>query len=210
LYKEAIEPVISHFASDRYVPEFTQAKEFYFQRTGKVFEDDPSFEVRMNSFLEWYIFDRVLVNAGVPPIRLYLLIYRDEMEPERRALLESLQHTNHSLFETLSVSSARLKVRDIYTDEVHDLPQQGIYAAVQKGDLLDSRLLNVKGEKSLSDAMWLHPREVGRWILDETEKVRAKGREEFKSFLFDLAYKKIKRDQYKHLNANDIYKGKAA
>ncbi|MEO1174163.1 MAG: hypothetical protein AAFX94_19255, partial [Myxococcota bacterium] len=53
--------------------ELAQAKGEYFERTGELFESDPSFERRMASFLEWYVFDRPLAaQDGLTPAKLWI------------------------------------------------------------------------------------------------------------------------------------------
>src|SRR4051812_49836245 len=49
--------------------EAMRAREEYFDRAGKVFDDDAElFEGRMASFLEWYVLDRPLAGAGLTPV----------------------------------------------------------------------------------------------------------------------------------------------
>ena len=46
-----------------------RAREEYFERAGKVFDDDAElFEGRMASFLEWYVLERPLAGIGLPPV----------------------------------------------------------------------------------------------------------------------------------------------
>ena len=46
-----------------------RAREEYFDRAGKVFDDDAElFEGRMASFLEWYVLERPLAGIGLTPV----------------------------------------------------------------------------------------------------------------------------------------------
>jgi hypothetical protein len=205
LYKDILEQVIAHFTGERYAAEFVAAREEYFRRTGKVFEDEPMFESRITACLEWYLFDRVLENYGVPPVRLYLLIHRSGLTAENLRVLEGLQKTRHSLFEYLGRVGQRFRVQDLMDDRVYDITERRAYAGIRKGDLLDARLLFKETEALFSDAMWLHPVEARKFILDEVEKARetkGPGRE---GLLFDLAYMKLKQDRYHHLSTLEIY-----
>src|SRR3954462_1644916 len=50
--------------------EAMRAREEFFDRAGKVFDDDAElFEGRMASFLEWYVLDRPFAGGPVPPAR---------------------------------------------------------------------------------------------------------------------------------------------
>ena len=49
--------------------EAMRAREEYFERAGKVFDDDAElFEGRMASFLEWYVLERPFAGIGLPPV----------------------------------------------------------------------------------------------------------------------------------------------
>ena len=49
--------------------EAMRAREEYFDRAGKVFDDDTElFEGRMASFLEWYVLERPLAGIGLTPV----------------------------------------------------------------------------------------------------------------------------------------------
>ena len=49
--------------------EAMRAREEYFDRAGKVFDDDAElFEGRMASFLEWYVLERPLAGIGLTPV----------------------------------------------------------------------------------------------------------------------------------------------
>src|SRR5215831_11358216 len=49
--------------------EAMRAREEYFDRAGKVFDDDAElFEGRMAAFLEWYVLERPLAGIGLTPV----------------------------------------------------------------------------------------------------------------------------------------------
>ncbi len=206
MYKTTLDKVIGHFARDpRYAGEFACAREEYFRRTGKVFEDEPMFENRITACLEWYLFDRILENVGVPPVRLYYLIHRSDLEPEELKTVESLQKTRHSLYEYLGRSKGRFRVRDLLDDRIHEVSERRTYAGVGPGDVLDARLLFLPEGALFADAMWLHPAEARKFILDEVKKIRSAKGADFETRLFDLSYMKLKQERYHHLMTPEIY-----
>ncbi|MFH1018715.1 MAG: hypothetical protein V1798_11130 [Pseudomonadota bacterium] len=205
MYRAALDKVTGHFAGDRYAAELARAREEFFRRTGKVFEDEPMFENRITACLEWYLFDRILKDVGVPPVRLFYIAHRSALDPAERRILESLQRTRHSLYEYLGRAGSCFRVRDLWDGRVHEVTERRTYAGVSKGDILDARLIFLPEGAMFSDAMWLHPAEARRFVLEEVRKTRIAHESGFEALLFDLAYMKLKQDRYRHLGTPEIY-----
>ncbi len=205
MYKETIERITEFFAKGRYLPELQAAKEGYFARTGKVFEDDPMYENRMNAFLEWFIFDRTLEKTAIPPVRLYAEMFDGEASEEERTSLRQLEHTNHSLFEFVSGDSSKIRLKDLFDGKTYVVEARPIYSGIRRGDILDARLLTLGETQILSDPFWVHPLEVRTYILSEVKKVAGTSREKWLELLLELADRKLKSERYRHLKPESIY-----
>ena len=79
------------------------------------------------------------------------------------------------------------------------------YAAVEKGDIIDSRFIPFKSMPVFSDAVWIHPTDARKFIVGEIERLKLEGRPAWVNFMFDLSYMKLKLERYKHLTASQIY-----
>src|SRR3569623_2609929 len=66
-----VERLATQFSVGENMVEASRAREDYFERAGKVFDDDGDlFEGRMASFLEWYIIERPFRDGPPPAIRV--------------------------------------------------------------------------------------------------------------------------------------------
>lgn len=66
IFKE-LERALMQYTSGNHYDDLLKAKEIYFSLTGKINEDDEDYELRMNSFNEWYLFhykDGVVAERG--------------------------------------------------------------------------------------------------------------------------------------------------
>ncbi|MBI4379418.1 MAG: hypothetical protein HY578_10015, partial [Nitrospinae bacterium] len=64
--------MLNVMTSEPFTNELKKARTEYTKVAGEVFEDDKSFEMRMNSFLEWYILDRPISSKNKTPLQTYL------------------------------------------------------------------------------------------------------------------------------------------
>ena len=205
MYKETFERVTHYFTSERYMGELKAAKDEFFQRTGTVFEDEPTYESRMTAFLEWFLLERVLWDSGAPPVRLFSEMYGETCSEREQTYLRGLQRTCHSLFEYASRLSEGCRVRDLFDGKLYEVTERRSYAGIQKADVLDARLVPVGEHFLFSDAMWIHPTDVRSFIMGEVKKRQGRDRSGFNELLFDLAYMKLKSDRFRHLPVASVY-----
>jgi hypothetical protein len=205
MYKAAFDRVAQSFSGSPYTGEFNVAREDYFRRTGKVFQDDPLFETRMTSFLEWYLLDRLLWDSGIPPVRLHRLKCRDMMDEGEVGILLSLETSVHSLFLMSGLDRNRYLVEDLRSGERMQVSERHAVPGAHRGDILDARIVTIGEESFFSDALWVHPADAGEFITAEAKAKRKEGEEEWRNFLFDLAYMKLKRERFEHVPTSQIY-----
>ncbi|HLG19031.1 MAG TPA: hypothetical protein VI895_04340 [Bdellovibrionota bacterium] len=205
MYEKVLEPVIQRFTGERYLPELKVAREDYFRKSGKVHEEEPTFEMRMTSFLEWYMCDRPLWDSGVPPVRLYSEMFGETLSEEDRTILHGLERSIRSLFLMLNRKGERFRVKDLYDQTEYDVLERRTHVGINRNDIFETRILRVGNQAVFSDAMIVHPLEAHKYILGEATKQRASSRETFGKFLFDLAAKRLKCDRFKHVPASQIY-----
>jgi hypothetical protein len=205
MYKATFDRVAQLFSKEPYTGEFNVAREDYFRRTGKVFQDDPIFEVRMTAFLEWYVLDRLLWDSGVPPVRLYRLKYKETLEEPEVRILEGLEKSVHSLFLLTGRDRDRYVIEDFRTKVRHHVSERHAIPGVHRGDILDARIVKIGGEVFFSDAVWIHPSDAAPFLEAESRKKREGDLDSWHAFLFDLAYMKLKRERFAHVPTAQIY-----
>jgi hypothetical protein len=148
--------------------------EFFARRGGEVFEDDKSMEARLASFLEWYVFDRALDGAGVPPAELFLKDTGPSLTEEEHQDFTGLTRTIRGLFELKRrPKGERLRVKELCRNMEFEVLERRQMAGLEKGDLFEARLLPHRGELLFSSAFCYHPRAARKAILAEVKRRRA-------------------------------------
>ena len=172
LYAEACQPTFSE--------EMNRARELFAIATGQINDDDPFFELRMQLFTEYFLFDYRLekIFPGVTLFEHYL--YRlgaaasaessAESDPQARwaSLLsfESLRSMRHSLFEVKNHTSRCIKAQDIFSGQVvelHAIPDVAVLG-IEPGQIFEGRIFWIKDTFVLSSACLFHPIEVAPLI----------------------------------------------
>ncbi|MCC6808643.1 MAG: hypothetical protein IT381_14560, partial [Deltaproteobacteria bacterium] len=72
MFQPYLDKLSAFVATPEFQAELQSARKDYFERTGEVFETDDAFDMRMASFLEWFIFDRKLDGKATTPVELYV------------------------------------------------------------------------------------------------------------------------------------------
>ena len=108
--------------------EAMRAREEYFDRAGKVFDDDTElFEGRMASFLEWYVLDRPLAGIGLTPVACAI----EEgvaLPPDERRALAALAASHRSVFELFEA-----KDQVFHPPDARDVVLEWVERAVSTG-----------------------------------------------------------------------------
>ncbi len=205
MYQQQLEALIAFASTDRFKEELLKAKAEYFAGTGEVFEDDRSFEMRMASFLDFYVLDRPLPGPGKTPAQIFL----DEADGApasdvllRRGLVESC----HSLWEVRKIAKELVRLRDCFTGKDTDVFERRQPAGLKKGDLIEARLIPVDGRFLFSPAFCFHPSEAKKGIVKELKRLK-KEQPGFsqRDFIWSVAKMRLKWERYRNIAVEDIY-----
>ena len=121
--------------------EAMRAREEYFERAGKVFDDDAElFEGRMASFLEWYVLERPMAATGVPPVARALAGSDEALPGAERRVLASLAATHRSLFELHGIADHLLDVEDLVGGARFAVRERRNPLGMTAGDVFEARL----------------------------------------------------------------------
>jgi hypothetical protein len=201
-----IDRLAERWSADEHKLTAMRAREEYFERAGKVFDDDAElFDGRMASFLEWYVLERPCAD-GSPPVVRALSDARGAWSPVERCGLAQLASSHHSLFELYSVTNRVLDLEDVVGGARFQVVERRKTIGFSPGDLFEARVI-WDGEAPVFGRTFLfHPPDAREVVLDWVEGAieRAVTREDI---LFHLSRQHIRWHRLGHTGAAKIYRG---
>ena len=102
-----------------------------------------------------------------------------------------------------------MRLRDVFSDAVYDVTERRQMLGLEKGDLLEARLLPYEGRLFFSGAFLYHPQEVRKLILSEVKlmkKEAAKGKPlDVAAFIATLSRMAFKLERYRNVKVESLY-----
>jgi len=172
--QELIERILVEASQGENEQEIRRAKDVYFEQIKDLREDDTSYERLISCFQNWYLFDRPMDDESGTPVQVFAATAG--LSAKERSLLGAMAANIHSLFEVLRISEGGLTLRDLFTSEVLRVSERRTLAGLDRGDILEARLLPV-GEKLVFSpgAFAFHPRQARHIILEAVDRIRMQG-----------------------------------
>jgi hypothetical protein len=185
------------------------ARKEHFARHGEPHEEDRSFEVRVNGMLDHYLYDFRPAGGTETTLESFIASQAATLSPDELHAFRDLATNLHGLFEVRKIGDAAVRLRDVFTGKDHDVTERRQVAGLEKGDLLEARLLPFDGALFFSGAFLYHPREARKLILAEVKRLKkAAGRgasPDVKAFLAMLAQMALKLERYRNVRLESIY-----
>jgi len=197
-----LEKVLSFYSKEEFYPLLLKAKEDYFIKTGKAFEEDEDYEARMASFNDWYVLQFIPEGDSTPLFEQYLEAH--DILPE---LALAIRNTTHGLFEYIGTNFRGVhQLKDILHDEKVSLAKNHPAPSMVKGDLFIGRTVFYREEFYLYNGLRMMPKEAKSAMKKEAKKVR-KADDLFGelSFLLFTEALKTKWQRYGHIDINKIF-----
>ena len=185
------------------------ARADHFGRYGEPHEEDQSYERRMNGMLDFYLYE--WRPAPMAPSTLERFIAEEglALAAEDHATLAGLVAQRRGLFEVRRLQPGVVRVADPFTGEVLDVAERRQVAGLERGDLLEARLLPYEGRLVFSGAFLYHPREARKLILAEVKRLRKSagkaGALDPGPFLATLSRMAFKVERYRNVRLESIY-----
>jgi hypothetical protein len=205
---EAQERLVAWASADPRQGWILAARREHFARHGEPHEEDPSYEARMNGLLDFFAFDYRPDGASTT-LELFLRDGAGDIGAEDRAALVDLSLGVHALFEVRRLRPGEIRVRDVFSGEEHDVSERRAAAGLEKGDLIEARLLPWGGRLHFSAAFLFHPRPLRKRILGEVKRrVKAAGKggkPDAVEFLALLARMELRLERYRNARPESIY-----
>ncbi len=203
------ERLLSWATADARKDDVLAAKRQHFERYGEPHEEDRSYETRLNGMLDGYLYDFRPAGGVGTTLERFLEAEGPSLAPEELAAYRDLAGSLHGLFEVRKITDGQVRLRDVFTGKDVDVTERRTVAGLDKGDLLEARLLPFGGELFFSGAFLYHPREARKAILAEVKRLRkAAGRggtPDVASFLGQLARMAMKLERYRNVRLESIY-----
>jgi hypothetical protein len=198
-----LDAVLARFADGRWQDEVVRAREEWLERAGRVYDDERSYEHRVDTFHEWYALTRPLGNGPVPAAR-YLADEASRLPAEDAACLRALCRSQWSLWQVIEVDGPAFALFDLLQGGRFDVTLDRDMPGLEAGDLFEARIIGVDGRLYFTRAFLFHPREASASIEAFLEAARRRG-EGREAILFRLAQVRLRCDRYRNLAADKVY-----
>ena len=202
-----LDQLASDFAAPPFREQIAAAREEYFARAGKVFEDDAEvYEARLVAFLEWYVIERPLPE-GQPPVLIALArTPADAANAERRMALARMATSHRSLFDIADVKGNRLELEDILGGARFSVVERRSTIGFEVGAIVEARVVWDGADPLFAKTFLCHPRDARTEILNLVDDSLMAGasRDDIMGKLSQLY---LRWHRHGHLNAGRIYKG---
>ncbi|WP_242339059.1 MULTISPECIES: hypothetical protein [Anaeromyxobacter] len=189
--------------------ELLAARRVHFEAYGEPHDEDRTYEVRLNGMLDFYLYDFRPSGGTGTTLERFLESEGAALSAEDANAYHELSKTLHGLFEVRKLSEGKVRVRDVFTGGDYDVTERRTTAGLEKGDLLEARLLPYDGTLLFSGAFLYHPREARKPILAEVKRLKkaaGKGNSaDVPAFLARLARMAMKLERYRNVRLESIY-----
>jgi hypothetical protein len=189
--------------------ELLRARRAYFDRFGEPHEEERTYETRMNGMLDHYLYDYRPGGGNDTTLELFLKDQGRGYTSDELTLFRGLQKTLHSLFEVRKIRPGEwLRLREVFGRQELEVAERRQMAGLEKGDLLEARLLPYQGQLHFSGAFVYHPREVRKTILAEAKKRKKAaggGPVDVPAFLAQLSRMAQKLERYRNVKVESLY-----
>jgi hypothetical protein len=202
-----LDQLASDFAAPPFRAQIATAREEYFVRAGKVFEDDAEvYEARTVAFLEWYVVERPLPE-GRPPVLVALeSTPSDAANADRRMALARIATSHRSLFDIAKVEGNRVELEDVLGGARFSVVERRSTIGFEVGAIVEARVVWDGTDPLFTKTFLFHPRDARTEILNLVDDSLMAGasRDDIMGKLSQLY---LRWHRHGHLNAGRIYKG---
>ncbi len=181
-------------------------REEFFERTGRVNEDDRSFETRMNAFLEYLLLDHRLEDPRGPEtwLEAYVVERAEHLSVRERALLASLSAGHRSLFRLIARPAQQLHLSDMLYGGQWLVALPAALLGLELGDVFEARLVSLEGRVVLLHSVLHHPSDAAPLVARIVEKGLDRG-EDPQVLAGRLSAMLLRHDRYPGMNLLQAY-----
>jgi hypothetical protein len=202
-----LDELAAGYARPAFHSEISAAREEYFTRSGKVFEDDAEvYEARTLAFLEWYVIERPLGSGSAPVVTALEEARKLKTPPERLAALSAIATSHRSLFDIAHVDAKGVELEDVLGGARFRVIERRSTIGFEVGAIVEARLVWDGEQPVFTKTFLFHPRDARTEVLDAVDNALAAGTPH-DEIMFRMAQLCLRWHRHGHSNAVRIYKG---
>lgn len=210
MLKELHEKLLTWATADARKDQLLAARRDYFDRHGEPHEEDKSFETRMNGMLDYYLYEFHPPGSTETIIETFMREQAPSLTTEELALYRILAKNVHGLFEVRKVKPPEIRLRDLFTGGDYEVTERRHMVGLEKGDILEARLLPWDGKLFFSGAFLYHPQEVRKTILNEVKRLKKEAQKtdaeiDVPAFVALLSRMAFKLERYRNVSVEALY-----
>ncbi len=171
MLQDSIEKVIE-FATGPYCSdELNDAKAEYGVIMGNIFDDDESFDSRMASFLEWYVFDRNLKATQKTPLVDYINYHFKSWPEETQNHFLSFEKSIHGLFLVKKPMAGKVIAINLFDNIKYKIEEPQSEIIFRKNDIFEGRAIPFPEGNRFTGTYCFHPQQTSKFIKNQIEKI---------------------------------------
>lgn len=183
-----------------------QAKEDFFQKYGKIFPEDDFFNVRMQYFTDFFIFDwRIKGPTNENSLTPFASYHQDRSTHSEHSRI--FANVRHSLFRVTKLSTDGLQLEDCLTDNKIKVSSRfkNNFFAIKKNDIFQGYLYVLNNMNILSHGVVFHPTVAYKIIKSFLKKAKKSQSLNETDILHLLARTQLRQKRHPHVNPKLIY-----
>lgn len=198
--REELELITSLLVQDsEFSKSLLEAKEYFFQMCGKTYSSDENYKLRMDCFLNWFLFDWKFKD-GNPIFKTIVAKYGNQnLQPFHY----QFHHNVHSIFCFLKEKKTGYFILDLYTKKKYNIEKDFSFQEMTKNACFETRIFTISEKHFFSNYIITHPLPANRYIQKSIKN--CKNPATLKEVIFQLHKKYFKWHTYKHFSINQIY-----
>lgn len=198
-FREDYDRLIEMLATEDKADDILKSKEEFWKLTGRVHGDEPSYEMRLHAFFEWYIFDRK--TDGKTIFEAFL----SENSAEEN-IYKDFQKNVHSIFLVKSITPGGMRIVDLFTKEPYFLKGEDASLGFYRNAVFEGRMFSYNGAFYLAPSLCFHPKDSKEIIKYILKKARKDGESDILPLINKLSLMNLKWETYRNIKVKDIYK----
>ena len=206
---ELQEKLLTWATADERKEDLLAARRHFFDLHGEPHEEDKSFETRMNGMLDYYLYEFRPPGSSEATIELFMRAMGPQLTTDELAAYRLLARCVRGLFEVKKLREGEVRLREAFTDVIYEITERRQMIGLEKGDLLEARLLPFDGRLFFSGAFLYHAREVRKPILAEVKRLKKEAGKgnlpDVDSFLATLSRMAMKLERYRNVKVESLY-----
>ncbi|MDT8316896.1 MAG: hypothetical protein RQ824_02755 [bacterium] len=200
MIKEDIDELVEYISASGREADVAKAKEEYFRENAGIFGDEESYDMRIGSFLEWYLIDRMIGGKSL------LEEYAESVDdPEKRAKLLSIRDGLRSIFEMTGVYDDRLYLKELISGKKYIVMSPFANKFFKSKNILDCRIFKYDEKRyTMSESYFFHPEKAKKIIVSKLKEAAAL--DKVGALLNSMANMSLKWERYRNFKVEEIYK----